>query len=160
MKIKILAIAFILVSNFSISHAEDGNGRDFKIVSKMTFIHEMTHLWQFHKGMNVMGKGLVLQTLKWTLPDSVYDPYDYELAKDTDFKKLNPEQQANIVADYFGLIEGYNEINFSSAWRKHRNNNFQYIRKIMQAIINDPIGYKLVSNITLIPVVPLLFLIY
>lgn len=28
----------------------------------------------------------MLQTLEWTLPDSVYDPYDYELNKDTDFK--------------------------------------------------------------------------
>ena len=49
-----------------------------------------------------MGRGVVLQTLERTLPDSVYDPYNYELNKDTDFKKLNPEQQANIVADYFG----------------------------------------------------------
>lgn len=136
------------------------NGSDLRIRAKLTFIHEMTHVWQFQKGMNVLSRGAVLQTLEWTLPDSVYDPYDYSLTKDTDFKKLNPEQQANIVADYFGIIEGYKEINFSIAWRNHRSNNAQYIRQVMQPIINNPVGYQLVSNITLIPVVPLLFLIY
>ena len=35
-----------------------------------------------------MGRRLVLETLEWTLPDSVYAPYDYELNKDTDFKKI------------------------------------------------------------------------
>lgn len=136
------------------------NGSDLRIRAKLTFIHEMTHVWQFQKGMNVMGKGLVLQTLEWTLPDSIYDPYDYELNKDTNFKKLNPEQQANIMADYFGLIEGYNEINFSLAWRNHKVNNSKYIRQIMQPIINNPKGYTLVSNLISIPIIPLIFLIY
>jgi len=107
-----------------------------------------------------MGRGVVLQTLERTLPDSVYDPYDYELNKDTDFKKLNPEQQANILADYFGLIEGYNQINFSLAWRNHKADNSQYIRQVMQPIISNPSGYTLVSNSTPTPLVPLIFLIY
>lgn len=107
-----------------------------------------------------MGRRLVLETLEWTLPDSAYAPYDYELNKDTDFKKLNPEQQANILADYFGLIEGYNQINFSLAWRNHKADNSQYIRQVMQLIISNPTGYTLASNSTLTPLVPLIFLIY
>ncbi|ENV89404.1 hypothetical protein P7L54_18475 [Acinetobacter bereziniae] len=136
------------------------NGSDLRIRAKLTFIHEMTHVWQYQKGMNILGKGLILQSLEWTLPDSIYDPYNYELAIDTDFKKLNPEQQASIVSDYFGLIEGYKDINLSSAWIKHRDNNLQYIKQVMQPIINDPVGYKLVSNITIIPAVSFIFLIY
>lgn len=66
------------------------NGSDLRIRAKLTFIQEMTHVWQFQKGMNVLSRGAILQTLEWNLPDSVYAPYDYSLAKDTDFKKIKP----------------------------------------------------------------------
>ncbi len=61
------------------------------------FIHEMSHVWQREKGMNVIGRGLV----SWTVS------YHYIL----DGRLLSEypmEQQAQIIADHFSLqIEGY-----------------------------------------------------
>jgi hypothetical protein len=121
------------------------DGSDLRIKAKLTFIHEMSHVWQFQKGVNVLKRGLVLQTLEWTLPDSIYDPYDYKLDEKTNFKKLNPEQQANILADYYGITHSYNDVNFSSAWRNNKNSNLQHIGKVVQPILQDPKGYSLAS---------------
>jgi hypothetical protein len=61
------------------------------------FIHEMSHVWQREKGMNVIGRGLV----SWAVS------YRYEL----DGRLLSEypmEQQAQIIADHFSLqVEGY-----------------------------------------------------
>lgn len=61
------------------------------------FIHEMSHVWQRTKGMNVIGRGLI----SWMVS------YRYRL----DGRLLNEypmEQQAQIIADHFSLqTEGY-----------------------------------------------------
>jgi hypothetical protein len=72
-------------------------------------------------------------------------PYDYKLDEKTNFKKLNPEQQANILADYYGITHSYNDVNFSSAWRNNKNSNLQHIGKVVQPILQDPKGYSLAS---------------
>ncbi len=65
------------------------------------FIHEMSHVWQRERGMNVIGRGLI----SWVAS------YRYEL----DGRWLSDypmEQQAQIIADHFSLqAEGY------EAWR-------------------------------------------
>lgn len=61
------------------------------------FIHEMTHVWQREKGMNVLGRGM----FSWLAS------YHYQL----DGRLLSEypmEQQAQIVADHFTLeSQGY-----------------------------------------------------
>ncbi len=61
------------------------------------FIHEMSHVWQRAKGMNVIGRGLVswIVSYRYTLDGRILSEYSME-------------QQAKIIADDFILqIHGY-----------------------------------------------------
>lgn len=63
------------------------------------FIHEMTHVWQRARGMNVIGRGLVswLVSYRYTLDGRLLSQYPME-------------QQAQIIADNFVLQKfGYKE---------------------------------------------------
>ncbi|MDR9891304.1 type IV secretion protein Rhs [Pseudenterobacter timonensis] len=64
---------------------------------KHMFIHEMAHVWQREKGMNVIGRGLV----SWAV--------SYRYVLDGRLLSEYPmEQQAQIIADHFILhTEGY-----------------------------------------------------
>lgn len=71
------------------------------------FIHEMSHVWQRAKGMNVIARGLVswLVSYRYKLDGRLLSEYPME-------------QQAQIIADNFTLqARGY------SAWRRLRRNN-------------------------------------
>lgn len=126
-----------------------GNGRDFKIISKMTFIHEMTHVWQHQKGLNLIKRGLILQPLDTIIPDNIYDAYSYQLKHGSNFNDFNFEQQATIVSDYFGILSGFSEKNFSAYWRKYSNPSWkEYIQDLMLPIISNPSDFKL-KGITL-----------
>ncbi|MCT4712919.1 type IV secretion protein Rhs [Enterobacteriaceae bacterium H11S18] len=57
------------------------------------FIHEMMHVWQHQKGMNVRTRGLV----------SGFVSYQYELSKGKKITDFRLEQQASIMADYWLL---------------------------------------------------------
>ncbi|MBB1199837.1 type IV secretion protein Rhs [Enterobacteriaceae bacterium 89] len=64
---------------------------------KHLFIHEMSHVWQRARGMNVIGRGLVswLVSYRYTLDGRLLSEYSME-------------QQAQIIADNFVLQEfGY-----------------------------------------------------
>lgn len=66
------------------------------------FIHEMSHIWQREKGMNVIARGLIswLVSYRYTLDGRLLSEYPME-------------QQAQIIADYFTLqSQGY------QVWRK------------------------------------------
>jgi len=61
------------------------------------FIHEMAHIWQREKGMNVIGRGLVSWAVsyRYVLDERLLSDYPME-------------QQSQIIADYFSLqVEGY-----------------------------------------------------
>lgn len=61
------------------------------------FIHEMSHVWQRTKGMNVIGRGLVswMVSYRYTLDGRLVSEYPME-------------QQAQIIADNFTLeVHGY-----------------------------------------------------
>jgi len=121
-----------------------GNGRDLTIVSRMTSIHEMTHGWQYQKGLNLSKRGIILQPLDRLIPDSIYDAYSYQLKYGSKFNDFNFEQQATIVSDYFRILSGFNEANFSSYWRKYSNPFWrQYIQDLMLPIMNNPKDFKL-----------------
>lgn len=58
------------------------------------FIHEMMHVWQYQRGMNIRFRGL----LSWAAN------YKYDLSEAA-LNRYSMEQQASIVADYWLLIK-------------------------------------------------------
>lgn len=70
---------------------------------KNWFMHEFAHIWQHHMGMSVRTRGLI----------SKYVSYKYSLPNEKTLAEFRMEQQANIIADYYTLVnEGYN------AWKE------------------------------------------
>ncbi|WP_145521651.1 type IV secretion protein Rhs [Yersinia aldovae] len=68
---------------------------------KHLFMHEMMHVWQYQRGMNVRMRGLV----SWATD------YKYDLTKDH-LSLYSMEQQASIVSDFWLLIKyGYSNYN-------------------------------------------------
>lgn len=64
------------------------------------FVHEMTHVWQFENGMDLIGAGAV----EFIKNRGNYEKaYAYELASGRDLTEYGMEQQASIVEDYFSL---------------------------------------------------------
>ncbi|TAL32485.1 MAG: hypothetical protein EPN97_09960 [Alphaproteobacteria bacterium] len=68
-----------------------------------TFIHELTHVWQFQHGL----AGAAVKTAEDVVTNGLnYDKtYTYKLDPKKDLMDYNVEQQANIVAEYFGMKE-------------------------------------------------------
>lgn len=58
------------------------------------FMHEMMHVWQYQRGMNVKIRGLI----SWAVN------YAYSLDKDH-LSRYSMEQQASIVSDYWLLLK-------------------------------------------------------
>ena len=71
---------------------------DFSVASfgqQGTFVHEMTHIWQFQRGVKVIVNGIFQCR------------YDYgELTLATDFSALGIEKQAQVAEDYFYVSNG------------------------------------------------------
>ncbi|QDH73269.1 hypothetical protein [Brevundimonas sp. M20] len=63
-----------------------------------TFIHELTHVWQAQRGVNLL-------TAKLRAGDSDAS-YAYPLADDCDWDHLNIEQQAMVIEHRFRLSHG------------------------------------------------------
>lgn len=62
---------------------------------KSTFIHEMGHVWQHQRGLNVIVRA------------SIGRSYDYsEIFSGKDYFDLNMEQQAEFLSDYYLLKNG------------------------------------------------------
>ncbi len=65
---------------------------------RAVFVHEMTHVWQYANGMDLIGQGVV----EFTKFRGQYEKaYPYELAADRDLVDYGMEQQASIIEDYF-----------------------------------------------------------
>lgn len=87
---------------------------------KHWFMHEMVHVWQYQLGYPVLCKGLLLHVL--SCGGMFYNPYAYRLQPLSSFSpsaarplhSFNMEQQADIIADYFALQNGYNGISLSA----------------------------------------------
>lgn len=66
------------------------------IHAKATFIHELAHVWQHQHGANVIVRGASNRN------------YDYlPLTVDAKFDDFGVEQQAQIIRDYFYLLNQY-----------------------------------------------------
>lgn len=64
------------------------------------FVHEMTHVWQFANGMDLVSQGLV----ELAKAGGNYErAYPYELVRDRDLIEYGMEQQASIVEDFFAI---------------------------------------------------------
>ncbi|OOR88177.1 hypothetical protein B0181_08810 [Moraxella caviae] len=69
------------------------------------FIHEMTHVFQYQQGINVLWRGAWLQSLHY-LSFLKYNPYHYRLDETKNFWEYNIEQQGKICEDiYLGKIK-------------------------------------------------------
>jgi len=78
-------------------HGDYSANIDFN--DKATFIHEITHVWQYYHGISI-GMGFVSTLVGSWLDYS--SGYDYALEPGVmDFTLYNIEQQASIVADYW-----------------------------------------------------------
>jgi type VI secretion system secreted protein VgrG len=69
--------------------------------TRSTFVHEMTHVWQFTNGMDLIARGAI-ETLKYR--GNYEKAYPYELAADRDLVEYGMEQQASLVEDYFDVM--------------------------------------------------------
>jgi hypothetical protein len=64
------------------------------------FVHEITHVWQFENGMDLVAQGLA--TL--AAANGAYErAYPYTLERGRDLVDYGMEQQASIVEDYFAM---------------------------------------------------------
>ena len=71
---------------------------DAPIAAQATFVHELTHVWQAQAGTN-----LLLSKIK--AGDSAA-AYAYQLTAETEFARLNIEQQAMVVEHAFAASRG------------------------------------------------------
>lgn len=96
------------------------------VIDTHHFIHEMTHVWQYHRlpkysrGLLIVcgstyatatGISQVIESISDGLPDKIsemakdvaaaFDPYTYRNEAPKDFYSYNMESQAEILADYF-----------------------------------------------------------
>ncbi|MEB3753694.1 hypothetical protein [Acinetobacter sp. MD2(2019)] len=67
---------------------------------KGIFIHELTHIYQYQQGIQVLFKGAILQT-GYYLSFKRYNPYQYTFKEGKSFWDYNIEQQAEIAKDIF-----------------------------------------------------------
>jgi len=73
---------------------------------RSVFVHEMTHVWQFANGMDLIGQGMV----EFTKYHGDYEKaYPYELDAARDLTDYGMEQQASIVEDYFLITSEHAE---------------------------------------------------
>ena len=67
---------------------------------RAVFIHEMTHIFQYQQGINVLCKGAILQTA-YFLSLGKYNPYKYTYIPGKSFWHYNIEQQGDIARDIY-----------------------------------------------------------
>jgi len=70
------------------------------------FVHEMTHVWQYQRGVNVLLVG-AFQQIKQFL---VADQYAYQLVPGKTLKDFNIEQQGDIVMHYYFALVGHSHV--------------------------------------------------
>ena len=69
--------------------------------TKVWFIHEMTHVWQYHLGLRLMWHGIVLGVKGGYGKGAPAYAYDPELDRGKTLPDFNMEQQGDLIAHYF-----------------------------------------------------------
>ena len=84
----------------------DDFSRERRGLDRAVFVHEMTHVWQYANGMDLVGEGV----MEFTKNRGQYEKaYPYVLAANRDLSDYGMEQQASIVEDYFLITSGAGE---------------------------------------------------
>lgn len=91
----------------SISYAEDYSRHPNREAKKL-FIHEMGHVWQEHRGVNLVDSAV---RLFFRHGGDYNQSYIYNLRDVEDFRALSIEQQASLIEDYAGNVFGLNGLN-------------------------------------------------
>ena len=79
---------------------EDWAGPDVSAVSRAELVHEMTHVWQFANGVDILVEGVEQLIAN---RGSYAKAYRYELRPNKDLVDYNIEQQAAILEDYYRI---------------------------------------------------------
>jgi hypothetical protein len=79
---------------------EDWSAPEVSAVSRAELVHEMTHVWQFANGMDILVEG-VEQLIR--MRGSYDKAYRYQLELGRDLTEYNIEQQAAILEDYYRI---------------------------------------------------------
>lgn len=106
---KIIATRYLPWQSCGIFMAPNGNiyvnpadySENYALESKFMqgiFIHELTHVMQYQKGIHVLVKGALLQSAYY-LSFKSYNPYKYTYHPDKAFSTYNIEQQGEIARD-------------------------------------------------------------
>lgn len=106
---KIIATRYLPWQSCGIFMAPNGNiyvnssdySENYALESKFMqgiFIHELTHVMQYQKGMHVLLKGALLQSAYY-LSFKKYNPYKYTYSPHKAFSSYNIEQQGEIARD-------------------------------------------------------------
>jgi hypothetical protein len=88
------------------------------------FVHEMTHAWQWQHGRYPLNEAITTFISKG---GKYQKAYPYDLTSGIEFDDYNLEQQASIVADYWGLLTGKLRPRFN---RNAKSNIDEYVNMI------------------------------
>jgi hypothetical protein len=78
------------------------SGDPKRINSQWNFVHELTHVWQYYHGINLVGCAI-----KIAFTEKYEQSYEYFLQPHKSFLSYNIERQASIVADYWIMLNKY-----------------------------------------------------
>ncbi|HLL03455.1 MAG TPA: peptidoglycan-binding domain-containing protein [Myxococcaceae bacterium] len=102
---------------------------------KHWFIHEMVHVWQYQLGYNVQSHGVKLHLRGG-------DPYAYTLSSSSRIQDYNMEQQGDVIADYFSVLNGFSVMS-SSGYSVQDTSLFGIV---LADFIKDPSNKKLLPK--------------
>lgn len=102
--------------------ASEGKGVDWRVVGNtirepkgftikskkmaQTFIHEMTHIWQYqHYGSNYISHSLADNLVAWVRYKNRNKAYEYKIVEGKRFHEYRVEQQGGIVERYFEIMQ-------------------------------------------------------
>jgi hypothetical protein len=108
-KVRIIKGKYFAGQSDGIPMAPNGNiywpqdNGDLTTVDSVTFIHEMTHVYQHQHGVNVRAEGIPLQVAH-RHPLMGYDAYAYDFVQGKPFESYTIEQQSEIAE---GIFLGY-----------------------------------------------------
>jgi hypothetical protein len=91
-----------------------------------TLIHELTHVWQYqHGGTAYLSHSLQTQIAASAGQGSRNFAYAYTLGAESTFFDFTPEQQAEIVENYFAMLRDQGQVTGpSAAYRSFHSNHF------------------------------------
>lgn len=103
-------------------------------LNRAVFVHEMTHVWQYANGMDLIGQSLV----EFTQSHGDYEKaYAYELDAARDLTDYGMEQQASIVEDYFMITSDLAEpLRIKNRGLSHEQRAALYAAVLKQLIAN------------------------